>query len=35
MEMGGGGGENERTVDLQFISYYCYDLQTSHGFYFR
>ena len=25
---GGGGGQNERTVDLKFISYYCHELST-------
>ena len=37
MERGGrgGGGENERTADLKFLIYYCYELQTSYGFYFR
>ena len=23
---GGGGGVNERTVDLKFIGYYCHEL---------
>ena len=25
---GGGGGLNERAVDLKFVSYYCYELST-------
>ena len=26
----GGGGVNERAVDLKFISYYCHELSTKN-----